>query len=60
MGMEEVQAVVPGIPRASMRDLQEEGTDHSGNTGAPQDADHAGEHEGPADHAEPREPDGAV
>lgn len=43
-----------------MRGMQEEGTDHSGDTGASQAADHTGEPEGPGDHTEPREPDGAV
>ena len=40
--------------------MQEEGADCSGYTGASQAADHAGEPEGPGDHAEPCEPDGAV
>ena len=60
MVLEEMPAVLLERKRKPLRGLQEEGTDRSGNTGASQAADHAGEPEGPGDHAEPCEPDGAV
>ena len=60
MVLEEMPAVIPQRKRKPVRGMQEEGADCSGYTGASQAADHAGEPEGPGDHAEPREPDGAV
>ena len=60
MVLEEMPAVIPERQRQFMRGMQEEGADRSGYTGASQTADHAGEPEGPGDHAEPCEPDGAV